>query len=74
MLRRGDIVTICSPTFPETIYANYALNKIGAVANNIDPRTNAKRILDNLNKVNSDYLLKPIDKDKLFELIDKYLK
>lgn len=56
-VKKGDIVTICSPTFPETIYANYALNKIGAVANNIDPRTNAKRILDNLNKVNSDYLV-----------------
>lgn len=56
-VKEGDIVTICAPTFPETIYANYALNKLGAVANNIDPRTNAKRILDNLNKVGSDYLI-----------------
>lgn len=53
----GDVVTICSPTFPETIYANFALNKIGAVANNIDPRTNAKRIEENLNKVNSNILI-----------------
>ena len=56
-VKEGDIVTVCSPTFPETIYVNYALNKIGAVSNNIDPRTNAKRILDNLNRVNSDYLV-----------------
>lgn len=56
-VEKGDIVTICSPTFPETIIANYALNKIGAVANNIDPRTNAKRIEENLNKVNSKYLI-----------------
>ena len=56
-IKKGDIVTICSPTFPETIISNYALNKIGAVANNIDPRTNAKRIEENLNKVNSKYLI-----------------
>lgn len=56
-VKKGDIVTICSPTFPETMYANYALNKIGAVANNIDPRTNAKRIQENLNSVGSDYLI-----------------
>lgn len=56
-VKEGDIVTICSPTFPETIYANYALNKIGAIANNIDPRTNAKRIEENINKVGSDYLI-----------------
>lgn len=56
-VKKGDIVTICSPTFPETIISNYALNKIGAVANNIDPRTNAKRIEENLNKVNSKYLI-----------------
>lgn len=56
-VKENDVVTICSPTFPETIYLNYALNKIGAVANNIDPRTNAKRIEENLNKVNSKILV-----------------
>ena len=56
-VKKGDVVTICSPTFPETIYANYALMKLGAVANNIDPRNNASGIRDDINKVNSDYVI-----------------
>lgn len=52
-IREGDCVTICSPTFPETIYANIALNKIGAIANNIDPRNNVKALAEDINKVNS---------------------
>ena len=56
-VKKGDVVTICSPTFPETIYANYAIMKIGAVANNIDPRNNASGIRDDINKVNSDYVI-----------------
>ena len=56
-VKKGDVVTICSPTFPETIYANYALMKIGAIANNIDPRNNASGIRDDINKVNSDYVI-----------------
>ncbi len=56
-VKKGDIVTICSPTFPETIYANYALMKLGAIANNIDPRNNAVGIKDDINKVNSDYVI-----------------
>lgn len=67
----GDVVTICSPTFPETIIANIALSKIGAIANNIDPRTNAKRIEENINKVNSDYL---IMLDVVYPKIDKLIK
>lgn len=56
-VKKGDIVTVCSPTFPETIYANYALMKLGAVANNIDPRNNASGIRDDINKVKSDYVI-----------------
>lgn len=40
----GDVVSFCNPTTPEIYYAFYALNKIGAIANMIDPRTNASRI------------------------------
>ena len=56
-VKKGDVVTICSPTFPETIYANFALMKIGAIANNIDPRNHASGIRDDINKVKSDYLI-----------------
>lgn len=43
-VKRGDVVSFCNPTTPEIYYAFYALNKIGAIANMIDPRTNASRI------------------------------
>lgn len=56
-VKKGDVVTICSPTFPETIYANFALMKIGAIANNIDPRNHANGIKEDIQKVNSDYLI-----------------
>lgn len=42
----GDVVSFCNPTTPEIYYAFYALNKIGAIANMIDPRTNSSRIED----------------------------
>ena len=43
-IKKGDVVSFCNPTTPEIYYAFYALNKIGAIANMIDPRTNASRI------------------------------
>lgn len=52
-VRSDDFVTICLPNVPEVIYIVYACNKIGAVANMIDPRTNSERILKHTNMVNS---------------------
>ena len=43
-VRQGDVVSFCNPTTPEIYFAFYALNKLGAIANLIDPRTNASRI------------------------------
>ena len=43
-VRSGDVVAFCTVTTPETVYAFYGLNRLGAVANMIDPRTNADRI------------------------------
>ena len=43
-IQKGDVVSFCVPTLPETFYAFYALNKIGAIDNMIDPRTNASSI------------------------------
>lgn len=37
-VKEGDIVSFLSASIPETIAAIYALNKIGAAANTIDPR------------------------------------
>lgn len=52
-VRKGDYVTFCMPTLPETIYSFYALNKIGAVSNFIDLRMNKERILKYINDTNS---------------------
>lgn len=60
----GDIVTLTLPTTPETVYLFYALNKLGAVANFIDPRTNITRIRKYILDTNSEYIF----------TIDKYSK
>lgn len=52
----GDIVTISMPTLPETIYLFYALSKIGAVANMIDPRTSSEGIASYIEEAKSKYV------------------
>ncbi len=55
-IKKGDHVIICMPNVPEFVYIFYALNKIGAIPNLIEPRTNAKRILDYIKISNSKYM------------------
>lgn len=43
-ISEGDIVTIIAPSIPEIIYSFYALNKIGAISNFIDPRKSVEEI------------------------------
>ena len=52
-VKKGDYVTFCMPTLPETVYSFYALNKIGAVCNFVDLRMNKERILKYINDTNS---------------------
>lgn len=54
---KGDVVSFCVPTLPETFYAFYALNKIGAVANMIDPRTNVSSIKSFIENSNSKMII-----------------
>lgn len=56
-VRAGDIVTFVTVTLPETIYALYGLNKIGAVSNYIDPRMDIARIRDGVTNVGSKYMV-----------------
>lgn len=44
-VREGDRVTCILPTTPEAITSLYALNKIGAIPNYVDPRFSPDRIL-----------------------------
>ena len=43
-VKQGDIVSFLSVATPETIYCIYALNKLGATANTIDPRMDVESI------------------------------
>lgn len=56
-IKEGDIVTICMPTIPETIYVYYALSKIGAIANMVDPRTSKEGIENYINEAKSKMLV-----------------
>lgn len=56
-IKKNEIVTICMPSTPETVYAIYALNKIGAIPNLIDPRYSEDMIKDLINETSSKYLI-----------------
>ena len=56
-IKDGDVVSIASPYLPEVVYSIYALNKIGAVANMVDPRVPADKLKNYLSKSNSKYLV-----------------
>lgn len=56
-INKGDIVTLCVPTTPEVIYLFYALSKIGAVANMIDPRSSVEQISEYIKETESNMLV-----------------
>ena len=78
-VKKGDIITICSVTTPEVIYLFYALNKLGAVANMIDPRVNEERIIEIVNSCHSkmmftlDLIYPKLDKMKDRLHVDDYV-
>lgn len=53
----GEIVSIIAVTTPELIYAIYALNKIGAVCNMLDPRMSADTIRSLVENAESKYMI-----------------
>ena len=52
-VRAGEIVSFLSVSIPETVVAIYALNKLGATANLIDPRMDVDTICDRVLESNS---------------------
>ena len=56
-VKDGDLVSMCMITMPETVYSIYALNKLGAISNLIEPRTNADLIKDRINAAKSKILV-----------------
>lgn len=56
-VKQGEAVSLISPTLPESVCILYALNKIGAVANIIDPRTDESHTLEFIKKAKSRVLV-----------------
>lgn len=56
-IRSGDVVSFLSVATPESVFAMYGLNKIGAISNFIDPRMDAQRILDTISLAKSNVLV-----------------
>ena len=56
-VKKDDVVTICLPNLPETIYSLYALNQIGAIANLVHPLMNHNELVSNMEKVHSKLLI-----------------
>ncbi len=56
-VRKGDVVTICMPNVPQTVYALYGLNRIGALAAMIHPLSAEGEIVHYLKTTGSRILL-----------------
>jgi len=49
-VKKGEYVSIISVNIPEVVYTIYGLNKIGAVCNLIDPRTDTEHMIQYVKK------------------------
>lgn len=56
-VKEGDVITLIMANIPENVYLFYALNRLGAIANIIDPRLNEKEVIDIVNENNSRVLI-----------------
>lgn len=56
-IKKGDIVTISLATTPELVYIIYALNRIGAISNAVDPRLKEKDFERSINDTKSEFII-----------------
>ena len=71
-VKEKDIVTICLPNMPEAIYAFYACNKIGAIADMVHPLSSKEQIKFYLKENKSRFLfLVDFDYDKVKDILDE---
>lgn len=55
-VKKDTVVTICQTNTPEILYMDYALSKIGAIANYIYPNVTAEEMRYYLDELNSEYM------------------
>lgn len=70
-VKKGDVVAICSVNTPETVYSFYALNRLGAISNMIDPRTNVETVCHYLKECNVRFV---VTINAAYPLFDKIAK
>ncbi len=68
-VKKGDVVSVCMPNTPEVAFIFYAINKVGAVANMLDPRTNPSNLQSSIKDSNSKLLISLDKFNPLFEKI-----
>lgn len=56
-LKKGDIIIMATVTIPETVYAFYALNRLGVIPNMVDPRTSTEGIREYIQEVDAKVVL-----------------
>ena len=56
-LKKGDIIIMATVTTPETVYAFYALDRLGVIPNMVDPRTSVEGIREYIKEVNAKIVL-----------------
>ena len=56
-VKPGDVVSFISITTPELVYCTYAINKIGAIANMLDPRSSDKTLIHQISLAESKVLV-----------------
>ena len=71
-INRGDVVTVCLPNIPQAVYLFYAANKLGAIADIIDPYIEENEISIRLEQSGSKYIF-ALDRisDKIEDVADK---
>ena len=73
-VKEKDIVTICLPNMPEAIYAFYACNKIGAIADMVHPLSSPEQLKFYLKENKSRFLfLIDFNYDKFKDIIEESL-
>ena len=56
-LKKGDIIIMTTVTTPETVYAFYALDRLGIIPNMVDPRTSTEGIREYIQEVDAKVVL-----------------
>lgn len=56
-VKKGDIVSFLAIDTPEIIYSFYALNRLGAISNMVDPRSSVNALKKYFNEVESKYVV-----------------